>query len=314
MSKYGKPIWKIVLEAAHSLESSVFTAKDVIDRAHEKYPAVPDSTLRTFVIAMAPDHPSSHHYPSTRKNHPCFKFLGSGKYSLDFTLTPVEDKSGSDGESSDLRGVFVRQYGDVVRGWVEEHFDELVEARRLYSWGGRSMVDCVRNRNMIQAAIVRSRVYNGGGVDLGTLDRVMDWGGMRRIDLDEDEALRVTGEAFSLLDAGDLVSATLRLLSVYGVGIASASKVIGLYDQNLYAVYDSRVGTALRSLVDEDGVRLIKCPAGRSRPGDACSDRCWAENYERLIWVLEIISGYMCERGYLFSVSDVEMALFMMGK
>jgi len=126
--------------------------------------------------------------------------------------------------------------------------------------------------------------------------------------------LRVTGEAFSLLDAGDLVSAILRLLSVYGVGIASASKVIGLYDQNLYAVYDSRVGTALRSLVDEDGGRLIKCPAGRSRPGDACSDRGWAENYERLIWVLEIISGYMGERRYPFSVSDVEMALFMMGK
>jgi len=313
LAKYGKPVWQIVLEAAESLDQAVFTPKDVIDKAHERYPDVPDTSLRTCVIAMSPDHPSSHHYPSTRKNHPCFKYLGSGRYSMDFSLTPVDDKSGSDRVETEPRDVFVEKHSDMVRGWVEDHFDELIEARKRYSWNDKPMVECVRDRNMIQAAIIGSRVRNGGGVDLATLDRVMDWGGLRRIALDEDEALRVTGEAFGLLDSGDLKGAILRLLSVYGVGISSASKVIGLSDQNRFAIYDSRVGTALRSLV-VDVRRLIKCPAGRGRPGDACSNHRWAESYERLIWVLEIMSGYLSERGYPFSVADVEMALFMMGE
>ncbi|MCW4051402.1 MAG: hypothetical protein NWE89_16895 [Candidatus Bathyarchaeota archaeon] len=314
MSKYGEPIWKIVLEAAKSLDLAVFKPMDVIRRVHEKYPEIPDTSIRTYVIAMAPEHPSSPHYPSTRRNHPYFKYHGSGRFSLDFTLTPVETKLCPVEGSSDPKGAFIEEYGDIVENWAEEHFEEVVEARRNYSWGDKPMLGCVRERNSIQTSIVRSRILNKGSVDLGTLDRVMDWGGLRHIALDEDEALRVTGEAFSLLDAGDLVSATLRLLSVRGVGIASASKVIGLYDQNLYAVYDSRVGTALRSLVDEDGVRLIKCPVGRGRPGDVCLDRVWAENYERLIWVLGIMGWYLGEKGYPFSVSDVEMALFMMGK
>jgi len=69
LAKYGKPIWKIVLEAAKSLDLVVFTPKDVIDRAHEQYPDIPDSSLRTYVIAMAPDHPSSHHYPRARSKY-----------------------------------------------------------------------------------------------------------------------------------------------------------------------------------------------------------------------------------------------------
>ena len=205
------------------------------------------------------------------------------------------------------------KYGDVIRGWADENFVGLVEGRASYSWNGLSAEESVTERNRISSAIVSSRKKNGGSVDLGTLDMVMDWGGLRRFPLDEDEALRVTGEGFLLLDSGDLKGATLKLLSVYDVGIASASKIIGLSDQNRYAIYDSRVGTALRSL-KADGRRLIKCPTGRSRPGDTCSNKVWAENYERLIWVLEIISEYMGERGYPFSVCDVEMALFMMGK
>lgn len=313
MPKYGKPIWKIVLEAAKSLEKEVFTPKEVIDRAHEKYPDVPDSTMRTYVIAMAPDHPSSHHYPSTRKNHPSFKYLRSGKYSLDFTLTPDDENTHSEKDSKDPKNEYYERFGSIVRDWVDTHFYEIVESRRMYSWGDKPTIECVRDRNMVQIAIVESRIRNGGGVDLGTLDRVMDWGGMRRFALEEDEALQLTSEAFNLLSAGDLKGATLKLLSVYGVGIASATKVLGLSDQNRYAIYDSRVGTALRSLVS-DGERLIKCPAGRSRPGDSCSSQKWVDNYERFIWVLGIMSDCLNERGYPFCVGDVEMALFMMGK
>ena len=90
MSKYGAPIWEIVLEAAKSLDKEVFQPKDVIDRVHRERPEIPATTIRTYVIAMAPGHPSSIHYSSTRRNHPYFDYLGAGRFRLNFTLTPVK--------------------------------------------------------------------------------------------------------------------------------------------------------------------------------------------------------------------------------
>jgi hypothetical protein len=313
VAKYGKPIWKIVLEAAKSLDKSIFSAKDIIDEAHKNYPDIPDTSLRTYVVAMAPEHPSSHHYPSTRKNHPSFKYLGSGRYSLNFKLTPVKEKTGSKEYPKDSKTEFIEKFRNDIQDWVTERFDQLIEARKNYSWENQLMLDCVHERNLIQSSIVKSRIRNGGGLDLATLDKVLKWGGLRPFPTEEVEALRVTYGAFELLDKDDVKGAILKLLDVNGIGISSASKIIGLYDQNRYAIYDSRVGTALRTLVHE-GKRIIKCPAGRGRQGDSCNYKRWAENYEKLIWVLEIIGGYLSERGYPFNVSDVEMALFMLGK
>lgn len=310
MSKYGAPIWRIVFEAAKRLDMEVFQPKDVVEEVHRGQPEIPAVSIRTFVIAMAPGHPSSIHYPSTRKNHPCFEYLGDGKFRLNFTLAPEKH------EKSRVVGTaekFKERFGGVIRLWAEEHFDALVEGRRCYSWRDKPTVECLNERNAIQAAIVKSRIENAGGVDLRTLDVVMDWGGLNRFPLEEGEALSVTRDAFKLLDERDVRGAVRVLLGVYGVGISSASKVIGLFDQNRFAIYDSRVGTALRSLLFE-GERLLKCPVGRGRSGDACSDEVWAENYERLIWVLEVMRDYLNERGYPFSVGDVEMALFMIGK
>lgn len=95
----------------------------------------------------------------------------------------------------------------------------------------------------------------------------MNWGGLRPVKLENDEALGITSEAFTLLDNGDIKGAVSKLLSINGVGIASATKIIGLFDQNELAIYDSRVGTALRTL-EHEGQRLVKCPVGRTRPGD----------------------------------------------
>lgn len=310
MSKYGAPIWEIVLEAVRGLDKEVFQPKDVIDRVHQEQPEIPATTIRTYVIAMAPDHPSSIHYSSTRKNHPYFDYLGAGKFRLKFTLTPVKPEKP---RLVDPVEDFKDKYGEVIRLWAEEHFDELVEGRRRYSWRDKPTIECLRERNAVQAAIVKSRIDNAGGVDLRTLDMVMDWGRLNRFQLEEDKALRVTREAFKLLDCGDVRGAVRALLGIYGVGISSASKVLGLFDQSRFAIYDSRVGSALRSLLYE-GKRLVKCPAGRGRSGDACSDEVWAKNYERLIWVLEVVRDYMNERGYPLSVGDVEMALFMIGK
>lgn len=157
MSKYGAPIWRIVLEAAKSLDKEVFQPKDVIEEVHRVQPEIPAVTIRTYVIAMAPGHPSSIHYPSTRKNHPCFDYLGDGKFRLDFTLSPVKLEKP---RLMDREKAYKDRYGGVIRDWAEEHFDALVEGRRCYSWRDRPTVECVRERNAIQAAIVKSRFEN----------------------------------------------------------------------------------------------------------------------------------------------------------
>ena len=56
---------------------------------------------------------------------------------------------------------------------------------------------------------------------------------------DNDEALRITKKAFHYIDEGDLKGAIYELLKIYGVGIASASKGIGIFDPNSLAIYDS---------------------------------------------------------------------------
>lgn len=81
MPKYGKPIWQWVLEAAQEI-GGIFAPSDAIEKIHEKNPQVPSTTIRCYVIGMAPNHPSSYHYPSTRRNHPYFEYLGDGRFRL----------------------------------------------------------------------------------------------------------------------------------------------------------------------------------------------------------------------------------------
>ena len=209
---------------------------------------------------------------------------------------------------------YLERFNGTIIQWAEDYQDKIIAGRREYSWGGKPLIECINERNRISSQIVLSRIRNAGGVDLETLHSVMSWGGFGSFPLeDNDEALRITQKAFHYVDEGDLKGAIYELLKIYSVGIASASKVIGLFDPNSLAIYDSRVGTALRNLKHND-VRLIKCPSGRTRPGDACTNKKWAENYEKLIWTLEIMRDHLNNQGYPFNIADVEMALFMMGK
>jgi hypothetical protein len=80
--KYGKPIWQLVAEAAKSLEKEIFSASDIVDKVHETRPEVIEISIKSNAIAMAPNHPFSGHWVSTRKNHPYFYYLGNGKFRL----------------------------------------------------------------------------------------------------------------------------------------------------------------------------------------------------------------------------------------
>jgi rubrerythrin len=80
MSKYGKPVWELVFEAAKSLKTETFTPTDIVNRVHETTPEVPAVTIRSYIIAMAPNHPFSGHWPSTRKLHGLFEYLEEGRF------------------------------------------------------------------------------------------------------------------------------------------------------------------------------------------------------------------------------------------
>ncbi len=78
--KYGKPIWQLVAEAADRLKIEVLTFSDIIKEVHQLNPDVPEISIRSYVMAMAPNHSFSGHWPSARKNHPYFYYLGNGKF------------------------------------------------------------------------------------------------------------------------------------------------------------------------------------------------------------------------------------------
>lgn len=81
MSKFGKPVWQYVFEAAKEINGT-FTPSDIIRKVKQKNSRIPDVTLRSYVIAMAPNHPFSGHWPSTRRLHGLFKYLGEGRFTL----------------------------------------------------------------------------------------------------------------------------------------------------------------------------------------------------------------------------------------
>ncbi len=316
--KYGQPIWKWVLHATQEIGEKPFTAAEIVERVHRKNPAIPTITIRTFVVAMAPEHPSSVHYPSTRRKHGHLVYLGDGKYKLreqtQRRSTPIEQFKVSKELQGSQRSAFLESNSGIIELWVRDNQTAIISGRKNYSWNGKALNSSVAERNLVSREIVLSRIRNGCGLDIETLDRVMAWGGFPPFPLrDETGVLAITREAFRFLDEEDLSKAVLRLMSIRGVGISSASKIIGLFDQNHLAIYDSRVGTAIKTL-KLTGNRAIKCPPGRSRPGDACTYEQWASNYQTLIWVMEVMRDFLNEQGYPFSIADVEMALFMMGK
>lgn len=87
MSKYGKPVWQYVLEAAEEFEGRTFTPMDIIRKIQEKNPGIPEVTIRCHVIGMAPNHPSSKYYPSLRTAHGAFSYLGTGHFQLSTEVT-----------------------------------------------------------------------------------------------------------------------------------------------------------------------------------------------------------------------------------
>ncbi len=210
---------------------------------------------------------------------------------------------------------FLDKYKNTIEEWTEQHKEQIIESRLNYTWQHKSRFDCEQTRNQVSREIIESRIRNGGALDLETLDKVMKWGFNRKYpDRDPSKALEVTKKAFDYLDNGDLKQATLTLLGVKNVGISRVSKIIGLYDQENLCIYDSRVGHALRTMRHEDK-RIVLISPSPVRGGDTLvSYEMWAEQYEQMIWVAEVMRDYLNRKGCTYRLADVEMALFMVGK
>ncbi|MEJ2272738.1 MAG: hypothetical protein P8X91_09770, partial [Candidatus Bathyarchaeota archaeon] len=123
----------------------------------------------------------------------------------------------------------------------------------------------------------------------------------------------LTRKIFKLIDKEEISAAIELLLEIKNIEIAQASRIIGLFDQQRFCIYNNTIGQALSTLQFTEKP-VLQCPPGPKEPGDICSDSRWGENYQRLIWTLEIIREYLHSEGYPFSIADIEMALFIMGK
>ncbi len=213
---------------------------------------------------------------------------------------------------------FAAQYKSSIVKWTMEHKKEIlhnIKADR-YTWKGLS----AHARNELEKAIILARQRNCGGIDLETANRIYNWGFGTTFYLQNEEKVReATRRAFEFLDQGDCYRAvkTLMPISWKTPHPSGATKILGLSNQSELCIYDSRVGNALKDL-RKDGRKIILCPSGSGRKGDHVpienASQIWAENYQKLIWTLEIIRECLKEESSHLRIADIEMALFMMGK
>jgi hypothetical protein len=131
MQKYEKPVWQIVYDAARELKVKTFAPIDLIRKVHKKNIQVPTVTIQTYVIAMAPNHPSSYHYPTTRRLHGYFTYLGNGRFKLKDKTEPQEKISGEDEVEGDYEDARICLEGDLET-FIFEKIDSLEDGLTLY--------------------------------------------------------------------------------------------------------------------------------------------------------------------------------------
>ena len=211
---------------------------------------------------------------------------------------------------------FVAEFKNTIIEWSKLHETDLLDYRS-YRWKGKTYEESVKLRNALEEAITGSREKNEGGVNLETVDKIYDWGFGKPFPLrNRENVLEVTREALCFLDKDDCYHACKSLMQINDVGVAGATKVLGLSNQEKFCIYDSRVGLALSDL-KKDGKKIIRCPPGRRTKGDYVSyekwNHEWSLDYRKLIWTLEIVRDYLRGKASNLRISDIEMALFMKG-
>lgn len=142
--KYEKLIWQWTLDAARELETDTFTPIDIIRKVHAQNPKVPAGTIRSYVIAMAPNHPSSKHHPSTQKLHGYFNYLGDGVYELkEKAIEGVDPTKIENIEYVDLEATQLSLERDL-EAFISEDLSTIEDGLSLYEKGRQYSVESGR--------------------------------------------------------------------------------------------------------------------------------------------------------------------------
>ena len=87
-----RPTWQIIYEVSSHLDSVDFTVEDIVQGIKTNGYEEKETAIRSHMIGMSPNHPSSVSQPFLRNNHPVFKYLGGGKYTINNEDTIIEPK------------------------------------------------------------------------------------------------------------------------------------------------------------------------------------------------------------------------------
>jgi len=199
------------------------------------------------------------------------------------------------------------EYWDQIKGYLSLWKD-------LYQWPiGSDYNTALSVRNELEKAI-KDQVSKNGYLSKKLFDKIMVWGFNRSSYNTEEDIVKTTGLVFALLNKNKIVEAAIEMTSLSGIGISRATKVIALYNQNDFGIYDSRAADGLSDLII-DGKRFIPIPLGRTVRGDTnlnTYDFCIA--YKRYLDVLRYFRNKAMAEPILCSsftrVADLEMAFF----
>lgn len=225
---------------------------------------------------------------------------------------------------------FTEHFKELITDWLKRREKKILGvifgADETPIWDGKTYREVMTERNERENKVKASRKRNNGGIDKDVAREILEWGhaSLRPLsDISNEDFIQLTRDVFELADQGKYFRAAHKLMKgLYkSGGIAGATKLIGLSNQDTLCIYDSRVGHSLSDL--KKGCRkLVLHPPGRQYCPECNSttQRSWAKNYERLIWTLEIIRDYLAKKlaqvGSPFNlrISDIELAFFALGK
>lgn len=209
--------------------------------------------------------------------------------------------------------LFLSKHKSALDSFWDNLSSEILPWFQSYEWGGVYYEEAMELRNGLENEI-KNQLESNGFIDKSLFDEILEWGFKKGSKLDEKEIKIATKEAFFHLQNDEIKRAAIRLLKLNGIGISRASKVLALSNQDIFGIYDSRVGDALREL-KHDGKRLIKIPPGRVVKGDINQNKsAFAENFENVTWVFRYFllkaQSDPNLRDHFRRVSDIEIALF----
>ena len=128
-------------------------------------------------------------------------------------------------DSSFEKRQFLEKNKTTILDWAKTNKSRLLEGRQNYSWGDKEPRVCLADRKEITDSIKFSQSQNNGGIDLKTLDIIMESGGFSAFPLrDEQKVLDITRKVFKLINQNKVSEAVEELLAIDGVEIAQAFK------------------------------------------------------------------------------------------